>query len=357
MPDQVDEETNRRHATNVTKVARAIRPTSGDVQQVVYYHDGVGTHKGLNQLTGGAFGEGIEDNIRDLYRFLVYNYADGDEIYLFGFSRGAFTVRTLAGFMNRFGLLHKSDDFFVPDLFQAYKAGRPAAQVRADPHFKHMNDPQACPPITFVGVWDTVGALGAPGPLAEIFNGSRYKYHDVELNSNIKNGFHALAIDEHRMPFKPSIWVKPPGWQGNLEQVWFTGVHCNVGGGYSPDGLANEALHWLVGKAEHVGLEFNCDYLKFFRPCFNSNKNESMTSGYRVLGVNLRSIGEHRDAGEAVHQSVIDRLGLAACDYSAENLKAELTKGPTALPVAQTTRDIARGTPCGSFDDQANAPK
>jgi hypothetical protein len=133
-------------------------------------------------------------------------------------------------------------------------------------------------------------------------------------------------------------------------------VHCNVGGGYSPDGLANETLHWLVGKAESCGLEFNSAYLQFFKPCFNSNLNDSMSLLYRPLGTNVRTLGDHRDSGEALHQSVLDRLKLADCKYSPRNVPAELLDGPKALPVAQTTR-IARGSACAAFDDKRNAPK
>lgn len=106
--DQVDDETKRRHVTNVTKVARAVLPRASDgTHQVVIYHDGVGTQKGVDHLVGGATGEGIEGNIRDLYRSIAYNYVDGDELFFFGFSRGAYTVRTLAGFMDHFNLLQK----------------------------------------------------------------------------------------------------------------------------------------------------------------------------------------------------------------------------------------------------------
>src|SRR5262245_44535991 len=119
--DQLDDEGKRR-PTNVTKVDRAIRPrdTHG-VDQIVFYHDGVGTGGATDKFTGGAFGHGIEENIRNLYRFIVYNYAEGDEIFFFGFSRGAFTMRTLAGFMNLIGLTAKDDDYYVPDMYACYE--------------------------------------------------------------------------------------------------------------------------------------------------------------------------------------------------------------------------------------------
>ena len=344
--DQVDDETKRRHVTNVTKVARAILSRASDeTHQVVIYHDGVGTQKGVDHLVGGATGEGIESNIRDLYRSIAYNYVDGDELFFFGFSRGAYTVRTLAGFMNHFNLLQKCDDFFVPDLFKAYEASKDLKDVKTDPTFKNLHQVRPCAPIKFIGVWDTVGALGAPGPLGDLIAGNRFTYHDIELNPNIHNAYHALAIDEQRVPFKPSLWTRPATWTGKLEQTWFCGVHCNVGGGYSPDGLANEALHWLVEKAAGHGLEFDSDYLSHFRPCFNSTPNDSMTIWYRTLGDFHRPIGTHRQHGEQLHESVIDRINLKELRYAPQNLPRDLVGGPTALPVVKTTR-IARGIPC-----------
>ena len=353
--DQIDEKTHLRHATNVTKVARAVcsQDHSG-VPQIVFYHDGVGTHPGLDKLTGGAFGEGIEGNIRDLYRFLVYNYVPGDEIFMFGFSRGAFTVRTLAGFINTFGLLQKADDFYVPDLYAEYQRSQSAEAIREDPHLRRMGAPRACPPIKFLGVWDTVGALGMPGRLGEVLSDGRFSYHNVDLHPSIQNAYHALAIDEQRVPFRPTLWTRPAGWNGVLEQTWFAGVHSNVGGGYSPDGLANEALHWMVDRAEQLGLEFEGDYLKFFLPCFNSTLNVSMTWPYRALGKNIRALGEHRNDGECIHQSVIDRIRFKESEYAPVNVTEALLTGANKLPVSDTPASrIARGNPCGAQPENA----
>ena len=348
---------NRRHATNVTKVARAILPRAiSGIDQVVIYHDGVGAQKGIEHLVGGATGEGIEGNIRDLYRSIAYNYADGDELFLLGFSRGAYTVRTLAGFMYHFHLLQKCDDFFVPDLFRQYQAHKDLDAIKGDPSFNNLHEVKACPPIKFIGVWDTVGALGAPGPIGDLLNGSKFTYHDIELNANVQNAYHALAIDEQRVPFKPSLWTRPATWSGNLEQTWFCGVHCNVGGGYSPDGLANEALHWLIEKAQGHGLEFDAEYLEHFRPCFNSTLNDSMTLQYELLGKYPRPIGMHRPHGEQLHQSVIDRLKCAVLKYAPENLGKDLIEGPNALPIVNTTR-IRRGSPCELSQERPTPPR
>jgi Uncharacterized alpha/beta hydrolase domain (DUF2235) len=354
--DQEDDGTHLRHATNVTKVARAVVPRARDgTDQVVIYHDGVGIQKGLEHVTGGATGEGIEGNIRDLYRSIAYNYVPGDELFLFGFSRGAYTVRTLAGFMYHYGLLQKFDDFYVPDLFAEYEIKKPVMQVQADPKFKNMGAPRPCPVIKFVGVWDTVGALGLAGPVGAILNGSRFGYHDIELNGTIQNAYHALAVDEERVPFAPSLWSVPAGWTGHLEQTWFCGVHCNVGGGYNPDGLANEALHWIVEKAEGCGLEFDGQYLGHYLPCFNSVLNDSMTTMYRLLGRNIRKIGCQANGCEQIHRSVLDRIGLAPLNYNPVNLTPKLRAGQ-ALPIVDTLR-LARGTPCPAMQEHPSTPR
>src|SRR5262245_50353397 len=122
--DQLDKTSGKRRPSNVTKVARAVLPRAADgTHQIVIYHEGVGTHGGLDKLTGGAFGSGIEDNVRSLYRSIIYNYVDGDELFFFGFSRGAFTVRTLAGFMAYVGLLEKDDDYWMPEIYECYEKG------------------------------------------------------------------------------------------------------------------------------------------------------------------------------------------------------------------------------------------
>jgi uncharacterized protein (DUF2235 family) len=339
--DQINSDTGRPRPTNVTKVARAIRPRSAaGVDQVVFYHDGIGTRGPLDRVTGGAFGGGMERNIRNLYRFVVYNFEPGDELYLFGFSRGAFTVRSLAGFMRFIGLIQKDDDYFLPELYACYEKAKGPGTPEWKEAFRDIRDVRPCPPIAFIGVWDTVGALGAPGLLGQLLNPGKYKYHDVELNDHILRAYQALAIDERRRPFKPNPWQAKPGWTGRIEQAWFAGVHSNIGGGYAPDGLANEALHWIVGKAEACGLQLDDDYLAFFRPCFNSELKDSMTLLYRLMPPITRRVGDPATSGECVHQSVLDRLRYAPSDYNPPT-RANLEQ----LPVVGTSR-IARGEAC-----------
>ena len=343
-PEQVDEKTNRRKPTNVLKAARAVLPRDKrGVDQIVYYHEGVGTNGGIDKLSGGAFGHGVEQNVRSFYRFIVFNYEQGDELYFFGFSRGAFTVRTLAGFMNTVGLLEKDDEFYTPELYKLYESSASQDGEAWHQAFRNIKDHRPCPPIRYIGVWDTVGALGAPGFLGQVFNKNKYKYHDIELNAHIHNACHALAVDERRKPFRPSLWTRPPDWQGKLEQAWFPGVHTNIGGGYHPDGVANEALHWVVEKAEALGLAFDTNFLSKYMPCFNSELRDSMTLMYRAMGENIRTLGAYAEHGEAIHAATINRRDLPECGYKPPNLDQR-------LPVVNTTR-IERGQPCPPFKD------
>jgi uncharacterized protein (DUF2235 family) len=344
LRDQLDKDTGKRRPTNVTKLARAVLPNAKGVPQIVFYHDGLGTSGGLDTFTGGAFGDGIERNIRELYRSIVYNYVPGDDLFFFGFSRGAFTVRTLAGFMYAVGLLQKDDDYWLPEIYDCYAHGqRPGSPEWTQAFHRVEQTPLPCPPIKFLGVWDTVGALGPPGIIGQLFNRRRYQYHDVALNPTILNAYQALAIDERRKPFAPSVWDRPANWSGTLEQAWFAGVHCNVGGGETPDGLANEALHWIVEKAEGLGLVVDCDYLKHYRNCFDSKLHKSMTLMYRVMGPNVRAIGAH-GVDERPHRSALSRHAHADCAYVAPNLTAYLGQHPSVEPYV-TTR-VPCGTPC-----------
>jgi uncharacterized protein (DUF2235 family) len=341
--DQRDDNSGKRRPTNVTKLARAISACDkNSVPQLVIYHDGVGTSGGVDKLTGGAFGDGIEKNIQELYRSILYNYQTGDELFLFGFSRGAFTVRTLAGFINRVGLLGKGDDYWLPEIYDCYKRGLKQGTPEWAQAFHGVKGTPSAATIHFIGVWDTVGALGAPGILGHIFNGKKYQYHDVGLNKNILNAYQALAIDEHRIPFAPSVWTRPAGWTGNLVQAWFPGVHSDVGGSNTPDGLANEALHWIIGKAEQHGLAVDALFLSHYTPCFNGTLHDSMTLAYRALGTLDRPIGT--DPTETVHQATLDRLGHAPSAYSPRSLAAFLGVGKSVVP--ENTTRISRGVPC-----------
>jgi len=232
----------------------------------------------------------------------------------------------------------------LPDIYACYERSQGHGTPAWRRAFHNVHGTRPCPRITFIGVWDTVGALGAPGFLGQLFNRNKYRYHQVCLNRNIQNAYQALAIDERRKPFAPNLWERPSGWGGALEQAWFPGVHSDVGGSLPRGGLANEALHWMVEKAQGLGLEFDDRFLAYYRPCFNSILHNSMTVGYRLLGQHLRTIGSRAAGDERLHQATLDRFQLRECAYAPSNLQAYLANAGT-VQTWNTTR-IARGAPC-----------
>ena len=320
-PDRRDREKPRKHRSccewirkpsNVVKMARAILPKASDgTFQVVFYDPGVGTGWGIvDPVMGGAVGQGLSKNILDGYRFLVHNYDDGDELFFFGFSRGAFTVRSLAGFIQKCGLLPKKNCYWIPEAYEHYRLEDNEENRANIERFHSMNNVRKVK-IKFIGVWDTVGSLGIPfdGIIGRQLN-NQYAFHNVDLGEDVENAYHALAIDERRKPFKPTLW-KVKGVPGQkVAQVWFAGVHTNVGGGCDPDGLANCAFQWMLEKAElnGHGLEFDKEYASYFKAHPTSALRDSMSWYYRLLGEYLRPIGEMENGHESVHPSAATRL-------------------------------------------------
>ncbi len=216
-----EEDLRKDYPTNVLKMARAVAPVSpASTEQVVFYDWGLGSyHDGFK---AGAFGSGINKNIQDCYRFIVQNYVLGDRLFFFGFSRGAFTVRSLAGFINSCGILKRSNANLISRAFAIYKDPdihprddfcsnwRDRNSVRANvsklsrAERRHHSD-TGHPKIHFIGVWDTVGALGVPLSMLSFLN-QEHMFHDNKIGSNIVTARHALAIDERRDDFKPTIW-------------------------------------------------------------------------------------------------------------------------------------------------------
>lgn len=238
--------------TNVVKLVRAIRSRDADnVSQVVFYDKGVGTSGGTDAVAGGAFGAGLTANVFDGYRFLANNFESGDEIYVFGFSRGAYTARSLAGLIGLAGLLDPADLgrglHDVMDIYRKRDLDRAEKQraIEALGLAARKTSRLHC-----VGVWDTVGSLGIPGDLGRRFLGGKYYFHDVELSPLVDVALHAVAIDEKRSAFSPTLWVSPTGApagsEQRVEQVWFAGVHSNVGGSYADTGLSDIAFDWMI---------------------------------------------------------------------------------------------------------------
>ncbi|MFJ5775341.1 DUF2235 domain-containing protein [Streptomyces sp. NPDC093094] len=254
--------------SNVAKVALSVLPGSADgKEQRVYYHSGVGTRR-WERLRGGAFGVGLSRNVIDAYRFLVETYEPGDELFLFGFSRGAFTARSLSGLVRNSGILRREHMDRIPQAWSLYRDRVEQPNGAAATLFRRSYGRES--QIRFIGVWDTVGSLGIPVPDAawlkpavNRFN-RRWAFHDTELSRGVVAAFHALAIDERRSAFRPALWHQRPGAdrQGQeLQQVWFAGVHCDIGGSYKETGLSDITLLWMIDQARRHGLEFDAEAL------------------------------------------------------------------------------------------------
>ena len=314
--------------TNVLKVVRGIAPVdSHKIPQVVYYDSGVGTQGFIDKYVGGGFGRGISRNIQQAYRFIANNYHEGDELFLFGFSRGAYTVRSLAGFIGSVGLLEKAHLRRVPEAYALYRIP-PSKRPGSLPEQRLKNltpPPRRGIPIKFIGVWDTVGALGAPTPILGRFTRRIVSFHDTQLGQDVQHACQALAIDERRRPFQPDLWTGKPANGQTIEQVWFSGVHSNVGGSYRNTGLSDITLKWLTDQASQHGLEFMRQITALRpEPAYKGRLENSFSVNYQALRLlmvspYIREIGpeqhgEIRDPnrnvpGEMVHPSAQDAIG------------------------------------------------
>lgn len=259
------------HNTNVVKLYTVLR--HDPASQVTYYHPGLGTMEPAGALTtigrkttkllGMAIGYGLANDVRDAYVFLMQNYRPDDKVFLFGFSRGAYTARAVAALLHMYGLIRRGNEPLVPYAIRMLMGIERAGGKRGTPgaitdyftlarEFKETMSGGACAPW-FVGVWDTVSSVGwVENPL---------KLPYVTNNPDIAVGRHAIAIDERRAFFRTHLWRLPadqsqPRGPRDLKQVWFPGVHSDVGGGYAEaeSGLSKIALGWMLDEAVAAGL-------------------------------------------------------------------------------------------------------
>lgn len=238
--------------TNVVKLSRAVHATQDTAHhQIVLYLRGVGsTGVALERLVAGATGEGIDDIIRSAYMFIAQNYVPGDEIFIFGFSRGAFSARSLAGFIGAAGIAKRQTLGQLKRLWAYYRT-----PPKRDPSVIADIDRHMDVRIKCLGVWDTVGSLGVPAVFLfdEKLN-APYQFHDTSPSAIVEHAYHALAIDEMRDEFVPTLWTGKAPDGVIIEQVWFAGGHSDVGGGYAECGLSDIPLVWMAEKAEGCGL-------------------------------------------------------------------------------------------------------
>ena len=240
--------------TNVRRLHEAVLPRDGGgTVQEAWYDRGVGT-EWYNRLAGGVAGVGLSRNIRQGYRHLAEHYEDGDEIYVFGFSRGAYTARSLVGLIRNCGILKEPDDMLVHEAYLIYRTRDDGADSEQAKAFRREFARPGNVEIKCLGVWDTVGALGIPVQSFGFFNRHFYEFHDTKLSSTVKNAFQALAIDEHRQEYEATLWSPSERPDQRIEQAWFPGAHSNIGGGYPDDVLADVTLAWMFERARSCGL-------------------------------------------------------------------------------------------------------
>ena len=271
----------KKERTNIWRLYDALDLHKSD--QVAYYDDGVGSEEFLPlQILGGAFGFGLKRNILELYKFLCRNYKEGDKIYLFGFSRGAFTVRILAGLIARCGLYTKYTsetdlDERVKNNYSLFRTGfthRGLSKLYfVLNEVKEYTDGTLYPEIEFMGVWDTVDAYGFPvDEITSFWDRFIFPIYfpDQKLSPKVKRAKHALCIDDERQTFHPILWdecdelaLEAEGkvTPNRIEQVWFSGAHSDVGGGYSMNNLALVSLDWMINKIEES--EIRADGITF----------------------------------------------------------------------------------------------
>jgi uncharacterized protein (DUF2235 family) len=275
-------------ATNVLQMARGIKPMANNIEQVVFYDWGVGTDR--KKIAGGLTGAGIDKNILDCYRFIVHNYNKGDQLFFFGFSRGAYTVRSLAGFIRNCGLLKREFAEHIPSAYKLYRKRSKATGPNEPLAEKFRKDFAVADitPIEFIGVWDTVGALGIPVPFWGTLGEKEFLFHDIEPSKIIQHARHALAIDENRIDFEPTLWSEKDGL--DLLQVWFSGVHSDIGGGYKEQGLSHIASQWISKEASQFGLQFEPHFLTTLQSNLADKLHNERTGIYRARKESVRNV-------------------------------------------------------------------
>ncbi len=296
--------------TNVVKLFELLHKDPST--QAAYYDPGVGTMsapgaisvpaKAFTKLLGLAFAFGLTANIEDAYRYLMERYQDGDQVFLFGFSRGAFTVRALAGMLYKCGLLQRGSENLIPYASKMYRHGSKA--LAAD--FKRTFS-RSCP-VFFIGVWDTVKSVGIL---------RRRKFPNTALNPEVAHARHAISIDEKRSQYRPNLWSHEP--RQDVRQVWFAGVHSDVGGGYCEAGLSHATLRWILREAIDAGLRADMPGPDVYPEDPLGRLHNPLLPFWWVLGWWSRFVPDNA----LVHTSVRERMAGCAGYHPANLLEAE----------------------------------
>jgi len=325
-----------------TNVLRFYNAVEENESQLRYYHPGVGTGPGLlEHIEGGLLGRGLSNNIKSAYAWLARKYESGDAICLFGFSRGAFTVRSLSGMIRACGLPEALKDAEPAEFWETidslfdnvYRTQAPATEDMV--------------PVEFLGVWDTVGSLGIPDSLGLLkivanLDGHLPRFHDTKLGKHVKHARQALALDEMRGPFMPTLWsnLAEVGEDRTARQVWFPGDHCDIGGGHDRTGLSDGTLKWMIGEVrDETKLTFRPEIVDQIKPDPQDVLHDSLRSMYTVLCPAPRAIPFVTDDSPDVDKSVWKRQQeppISAAPYR---------RGQRLAPGDSETVDVYAGRP------------
>lgn len=374
--------TSNEIGVNLTNVLKLYRILEKDDQQKVFYDPGVGTigqlaawgwlRQKIKELAGLATGYGLDDNILDAYRWLALNYCDGDRIFLFGFSRGSYTVRALGGLINMVGLLTPDQLNITDYALTSYKRAASKNSLPIAWQFQRISGGRDVT-IHFMGVWDTVASVIVPRP-DRLYLPSLEFLPYTKQNRRVRAFRHALAIDERRAMFRPYRWLEPQDfepkrfWQGpniaqDQQQVWFAGCHADIGGGYAEveSGLSKFPLQWMLKEAAAHGARLDASLethlvdgaslpggkQQYVAPDAGGMLHKSLKGPWWILefipkrtkwrrwprrpgllGLYL-PLAEPRliPDGAFIHQSVFDRIKLKP-DYQPINLPANFTQVP-----------------------------
>lgn len=312
--------------TNAGKVFKLLSENGFSATRTLYYEPGV-QWEDWRHLADVAQGRGINRQIRRAYGYLASHYRHGDRIFLIGYSRGAFAVRSLAGVIDRVGLLRRdyATERNVQLAYRHYQRDPDRASARAFARrFCHE-----APVIEMVGVWDTVKALGLRLPFLWMLTEAQHAFHNHQLGPSVRHGFHALALNETRVVFQPVLWQCPPDWNGNVEQVWFRGAHADIGGQIgrfmAARPLANIPLVWMLERMQACGTHLP----EGWRDRFPCDEKAPMVGTWRGFGAvfllrQRRRVGQ--DRSEHIHPSAHVPLNAWA---SAELNKAHARASPS----------------------------
>jgi uncharacterized protein (DUF2235 family) len=375
--------------TNVAKLdpknkkclQQIITPKAADgTIQEVFYHDGVGSDGGLlERLLGGAIGLGLKQIVQASYNFIVDRFKAGHEIYLFGFSRGAYAARALAGMIGASGIQRQPSSAGFELAWKHYRikpAVRKDQQAASSTDRKVLEDFRSFAAgnrihpdrtVKCVGVWDTVGSYGVPAgfglaPLARYITVLLLGFHDTSFGDHINVGLHAVGIDERRRPFVPTFWTIAKGHKprGHVEQTWFAGVHANVGGSYPDPGLSDLALIWLIARVQSLaGLEFDkaavraCTNPNIDGEVFDSSKGWPVSQLFPHHRVMLSPEAVHHgyffnvrqpdveNINEKIHWSALAKRGRPCTVFGVPNTPYN----PENMPLAISSEKVAAITP------------